>query len=115
MNSCIDWEIKTPRSETNIDKSIGIFPFMLFLIKLVQPKNVDKAKQQTIMKENHYINDSNASKSKLSDFNMTKMAFDFKKGPIIDSNNACAEVCECLDLNQGDRLAVKTYKVEKSN
>jgi len=74
-------------------------------------KNTERGNDLDTIKEDCGLNDTNITKLKIGDFSPFKKTFEYKKGPVIDSNNSYAEVCECLDLNQGDRLAVKTYKV----
>jgi len=60
------------------------------------------------IRESH---DTNVTRSRISDDSGLKKTFQYKKGPVIDSDNPFAEVCECLDLVMGERLAIKTYKV----
>jgi len=55
--------------------------------------------------------DGDHSKCQSGECSPVAKAFEFKRGPMIDGSNPVAEVYECLDLNQGDRLAVKTFRV----
>jgi len=55
--------------------------------------------------------DGTTSKCQSGECSPVGKTFEFKRGPMIDGSNPAAEVYECLDLNQGDRLAVKTFKV----
>lgn len=51
------------------------------------------------------------TRDRISDDSGSRRAIQYQKGPALDSNSGFAEVCECLDLNLGERLAIKTYKV----
>lgn len=56
--------------------------------------------------------ETNLSKLNSGEFSPIVKALEYKRGPLIDGSNPDAEVYECLDLNQGDRLAVKMFKVK---
>lgn len=56
------------------------------------------------------LNETNMNMSRTSDVSGMRKLFQYKKGPLI-GKGTYGEVYECLNLNTGELLAVKTFKI----
>lgn len=82
------------------------FYFLEQRITSAETPTDDGAKQGSITQ----LNDTNPNISRVTDNTSMKKLFQYKKGPLI-GKGAYGEVFECLSLNTGELLAVKSFKV----
>lgn len=75
----------------------------------MNPKAIRTDDDRSTSKEDNFVCGSG---SKIYFDASGKRIFKYKRGSMIDNNNDYIEMWECLDLNTGERLAVKSYEVK---